>query len=126
MNQNDLNQMRSEIETRLAALKVIENTTREEIRESAQVNPCFLKDEADSTRAEADLFTNCEIHNRTTCEQASLQTALQRLKNGTFFECRDCGDGIDRRRLRANPGATRCIGCQSRRELSSGVLEAAA
>jgi RNA polymerase-binding protein DksA len=46
-------------------------------------------------------------------ELQGLDAALTRLTEGTYGICEDCGDDIPFERLRVNPGATRCVRCQS-------------
>jgi RNA polymerase-binding protein DksA len=46
-------------------------------------------------------------------ELQALDAALARLGEGTYGICEDCGDDIPLERLRVNPGATRCVRCQS-------------
>ena len=46
-------------------------------------------------------------------ELRGLDIALTRLAAGTYGICEDCGDDIPFERLRVNPGATRCVRCQS-------------
>jgi DnaK suppressor protein len=45
-------------------------------------------------------------------ELAVLDNALQRLAEGEYGICVECGDDIARERLYANPAATRCAECQ--------------
>jgi DnaK suppressor protein len=45
-----------------------------------------------------------------------VNTALERLSDGGFGVCKDCGKRIGRPRLLANPTATRCLACQSQFE----------
>ena len=42
--------------------------------------------------------------------------ALQRLEEGTYGNCFECGDEISEARLRALPFAVRCIDCEEERE----------
>lgn len=49
-------------------------------------------------------------------ELGDVEAALERIRDGTFGKCTDCGDAIDRERLAAYPTAKRCIACQTRRE----------
>jgi RNA polymerase-binding protein DksA len=46
-------------------------------------------------------------------ELRELEAALERMAEGTYGICTDCGDEIPLERLRVNPGAMRCIRCQS-------------
>lgn len=71
-----------------------------------------IADEAE--RAQASLRQHLEV---ATCERlvdriARLNDALQRLEDGSYGVCEHCGKPIDRKRLRAVPEATSCVGCQ--------------
>ncbi len=43
----------------------------------------------------------------------TIESALERLDNGSYGVCADCGADIPPRRLQALPFATLCVGCQS-------------
>jgi DnaK suppressor protein len=45
-----------------------------------------------------------------------IERALQRIEDGSFGECLECGELIAPGRLQANPTATLCIGCAEARE----------
>ena len=49
-------------------------------------------------------------------ELRGLEAARQRLAEGGYGLCVDCGTDIEFKRLKAAPGALRCIGCQTRHE----------
>jgi|HigsolmetaGSP11D_1036233.scaffolds.fasta_scaffold00279_24 DnaK suppressor protein len=49
-------------------------------------------------------------------ELYAVESALARLRNGTFGICSDCGQPIQLERLKAVPTAMRCIDCQRRQE----------
>ncbi|MFN7158130.1 TraR/DksA family transcriptional regulator [Erythrobacter cryptus] len=44
-------------------------------------------------------------------EAAQVRAALQRIANGTYGICANCGAEIPRARLEAQPVATRCVNC---------------
>ena len=46
-------------------------------------------------------------------ELALVNSALQRMDNGSYGKCDECGAEIDERRLSARPHAARCIVCAS-------------
>jgi RNA polymerase-binding protein DksA len=46
-------------------------------------------------------------------ELRALDSAHERILNGTYGICIDCGGEIGYERLRANPAAERCIRCQT-------------
>lgn len=41
-----------------------------------------------------------------------IEMALNRMRNGEYAVCQECGDCISEKRLRALPWAAYCIGCQ--------------
>jgi len=45
-----------------------------------------------------------------------IKEALERIENGTFGVCGECGEGISLKRLRARPMATLCIHCKHEQE----------
>jgi DnaK suppressor protein len=47
-----------------------------------------------------------------------IEEALQRLEDGNFGHCFECGDDISERRLRALPFAVRCKDCEEAREVA--------
>ncbi|TSE36305.1 General stress protein 16O [Tepidimonas fonticaldi] len=56
------------------------------------------------------------LDERETAALRAIDEALQRIANGTFGLCTDCGAEIPTARLHAAPTAQRCIGCQTRYE----------
>lgn len=53
-------------------------------------------------------------------ELVEIAQARQRLADGRFGECVDCGEAIARARLDAQPWAARCLPCQERHERTHG------
>jgi RNA polymerase-binding transcription factor len=49
-------------------------------------------------------------------ELRALESALERVADGTYGLCVDCGEDIPFVRLHAQPGAARCLACQQRHE----------
>src|SRR5204862_5760505 len=49
-------------------------------------------------------------------EFRALEAARERIKDGAYGICVDCGSDIGFERLKAFPGAARCIQCQERHE----------
>jgi DnaK suppressor protein len=47
---------------------------------------------------------------------AEIDAALERIENGTYGTCTNCGEQIPQERLEALPWATLCIECQRDRE----------
>jgi len=53
-------------------------------------------------------------------ELRAMEAAWQRLKDGTYGVCVDCGGEIGYARLKAFPAAARCVTCQERHEKTYG------
>jgi DnaK suppressor protein len=47
-----------------------------------------------------------------------IQEALQRLENGEYGVCEECGEDIAIDRLKARPVTTLCIDCKSSQEIA--------
>lgn len=45
-------------------------------------------------------------------ELADVELALRRLDDGSYGNCVDCGESVPLERLRVQPAAQRCTGCQ--------------
>lgn len=51
---------------------------------------------------------------------AEVEVALNKIADGTFGICEDCGGGIWIKRLEAYPNATQCIECREEQEKKAG------
>lgn len=49
-------------------------------------------------------------------ELVAVRAALERMDEGSYGDCTDCGKPVGAARLLAQPSAARCIGCQSKAE----------
>jgi len=52
-----------------------------------------------------------------------IDEALQRIKEGVYAQCEDCGSIISSARLKALPFARRCMGCKSVSENNGGYQQ---
>jgi DnaK suppressor protein len=71
--------------------------------------------QADAERDLAQAFDE-----RETAELTAIDVALKRIAAGDYGQCSDCGVDIPAARLRANPTALRCVGCQDKAEHAKG------
>ncbi|MDH4227707.1 MAG: TraR/DksA family transcriptional regulator [Deltaproteobacteria bacterium] len=49
-------------------------------------------------------------------ELEAIEKTIERIDDGTYGKCEDCGEAVDGARLSAMPYAARCLACQSKRE----------
>ena len=65
------------------------------------------------------------LDERESAELVAIDEALQRIADGSYGLCVDCGVDIVTARLHANPTAMRCVDCQSKLELAQGGIRPA-
>ncbi|TXH76573.1 TraR/DksA C4-type zinc finger protein [Thiobacillus sp.] len=73
-------------------------------------------DSGDESLANALADFNLTILDRHIDGMRDIEAALQRIRNGEYGICTDCGDAVTFPRLMAYPTAKRCIVCQEQRE----------
>lgn len=76
----------------------------------------LLQDGDDAPQRSADREIDLAMTDLETVELAALDAALQRLNEGRYGLCAECGTDIPLARLQAEPQAALCIGCQSAQE----------
>ena len=73
-------------------------------------------DSGDESLANALADFNLTVLDRHIDAMRDIEAALQRIKNGEYGVCTDCGDDVAFALLQAYPTANRCITCQEKRE----------
>lgn len=73
-------------------------------------------DSGDESLANALADFNLTVLDRHIDAIRDIEAALQRIKNGEYGVCTDCGDDVAFARLQAYPTAKRCLVCQEKRE----------
>ncbi len=73
-------------------------------------------DEVDQTTRERENQLLIKLQGRQRFYMKKIDAALERIDNGTFGECLDCGADIGPDRLFARPTATMCICCKEEQE----------
>ena len=111
MNDKELSRFRTLIHDRLAALE------RENQRGLEGQSTVMLDQQAvgrlsrmDALQFQAMAKANQVRRNAT---EKALHAALQRIEEGEFGYCEDCGEEIARKRLEFDPSVLRCISCAS-------------
>ena len=79
--------------------------------------PSRRADLADMASETADGAVGLELYQSGSSELAEIETALQKIEEGTYGTCRTCGERIPSARLKALPFATLCVKCKERAEL---------
>jgi RNA polymerase-binding protein DksA len=94
---------------------------REELEDSTSTQYIELidrspADEGDQSVGDALADLNLAIIDRHVNELRDVERARERIADGTFGVCIDCGDDIAFERLASYPTAKRCVVCQQQRE----------
>lgn len=74
----------------------------------------------DWAQADAERDLAFALEERESAELVAIDGALQRIADGSYGLCVDCGVGIATARLHASPTALRCVGCQEKTEKAQG------
>lgn len=85
-----------------------------ELHPSADTSP----DDEDAT--ERACSSAAELLEHLESEIRGIDEALERLREGRYGYCTDCGGPIPLKRLRAIPTARRCLDCQANAERKAG------
>ena len=78
-------------------------------------------DPADRATAESDRAFTLRLRDRERKLIKKIQKAIQRIDDGEFGQCQECGDEISVARLKARPVTTLCIACKSKQEQDEKV-----
>ena len=80
------------------------------------VDPDDFPDEMDSASSEVNLQFTGRLREREHGLISKIEAALEKIEDGTFGECKLCGEDIGVKRLKARPVAELCIECKSEQE----------
>jgi DnaK suppressor protein len=79
-------------------------------------------DPTDRASLEADRNFMLRIRDRESKLIKKIKKTLDRIENGTFGICENCGEDISVKRLKARPVTTQCIECKTKEEAMEKAL----
>jgi DnaK suppressor protein len=120
MEKKKLDQFKKRLEERQQTLRKAVSRTEEDGRIADQEAAQDIADRAANSYTKEFLFS--QSNNERQLLQL-VETALGRIREGTFGECESCGNEINAKRLEAVPWTRYCIACQEKKE--KGQLEEA-
>jgi len=112
MNQKDIAFFRGLLNERLEELRSEAGKTVEGMDQAAN-----FPDPSDRATMEANRNSVLRIRDRERKLIFKIQEALQRLEDGEFGICEQCGEEIGIDRLKARPVTTLCIECKATQEV---------
>jgi RNA polymerase-binding transcription factor DksA len=95
------------------------------LREELTAEAADLRNEDEAGIAREARLLGATVVGITSETVRGIETALRRLREGSYGICADCGGRIKVARLRALPFAETCIGCQGRRDARVELLSEA-
>ncbi len=112
MSETQREHFKQVLETRISELDHAVAAAEREVREREDKH-ADLADQAASEYERQSL-----VHKAATARQMlkNLTQALERMRQGSFGECMECGGDIELKRLEAIPWARYCVKCQEARE----------
>ena len=112
MDQKDIEYFRKLLTSMLEEAKQKGDSTIEELTDSNEL----FADPADRASAESDRAFTLRIRDRERRLIRKIQSALQRIDDGTYGICDECGEEITIPRLKARPVTRLCINCKAKQE----------
>jgi DnaK suppressor protein len=112
MDHNELEGFRKLLSQMLEEAQLKGDSTLEELTDSNEV----FADPADRATAESDRAFTLRIRDRERRLIRKIQAALQRIDDGSYGICEECGEEISIPRLHARPVTRLCINCKARQE----------
>lgn len=95
------------------------NGNKVELKKQENIMPLNLDkkgDEVDMVTAQKEEQLNDRLNERNLLFLKKVEAAQQKIADGTYGICEDCGSTISQKRLLARPTACLCIGCQEEKE----------
>lgn len=112
MEQKDIEFFRKYLTEMLEEAQQKGDSTIEELTDSNEI----FADPADRATAESDRAFTLRIRDRERRLIRKIQAALQRIEDGSYGLCEECGEEIGVARLKARPVTRLCINCKSKQE----------
>ena len=98
-------ELKQELQERLTALQSRLESIKKDVTQAHSV------DSAEQAQERENDEVVDAIGNETAASIRVIQSALERIEDGSYGSCEDCGDDIGEARLKAVPEATRCVAC---------------
>ncbi len=122
LTHNELTALKRMLEKRERVLR--ETMHAEFLQRGADQNGAGIQyHESTDDEAIVDVLNDSAVKVMTNCAATlnEIERSLADIKSGKYGICSDCARNIGHKRLNANPTATRCMPCQSKRERNDDV-----
>ena len=113
MKKNELKFYKKILEEKRAQLIANINSS---VNEISQLRENKAADDFDVASMNTDLNIEYSLNVNQQKTFLEIESALKRIKNGTYGRCECCGEDISLERLKASPEARLCISCKEQAE----------
>jgi DnaK suppressor protein len=113
LNKRDLQRFRKIL---LAQRDELQGNAKRALSGDIHVDPDDFPDEIDTASSEVTLQFTGRLREREQGLLAKIDAALQKIDDGEYGDCMNCGEDIGVKRLKARPVAELCIDCKSEQE----------
>ncbi|UCD72315.1 MAG: RNA polymerase-binding protein DksA [Syntrophobacterales bacterium] len=114
MRRRDLDFFKKLLTHRLEELLMEAEKTKHTVKGAEELS----SDPIDQASDQLDRDFLLRLRDRESKLMAKIKGSLEKIENGTFGVCEECGEAISLKRLRARPMATLCIDCKHEQEAS--------
>lgn len=121
LNDEQLDALARRLDAREAELRAEVRGAREEAEVAREVGAGDVPDSGDAGEAKTRSDIGYAEMERDVEELMDIEAARQRIADGSYGRCVDCGVDIDPARLQVQPTASRCTECQERFERLQAV-----
>ena len=113
MRKRDLTRFKQLLETQRDQLL---GNAKKALSGDIHLDPADFPDEIDTASSEVGLAFIGRLRERERGLLNKINAALEKIEQGTFGECEQCGEEIGIKRLEARPVAELCIDCKAEQE----------
>jgi RNA polymerase-binding protein DksA len=110
-NAKTMAKLRAELEADRRAVEAQIARLDQEFAEESSTRPTS-DDEVDTGSATSDRERTMSLARHARAQLVQVEAALQRMDDGTYGRCTDCGQPIPAARLEARPQSSTCMACQ--------------
>jgi RNA polymerase-binding protein DksA len=102
--------------------KQILNEVADKVKNESDTHKLEIGDIYDIASSERERELTFILGDRDRAKLSEIDDALERIGDGVYGECEECGEGIAEQRLKALPFTRVCIECKSRYERHQGFI----
>lgn len=113
MKKREMQKFRKTLESQRDEILI---NARKTLSGEIHLDPDDFPDEIDTASSEMNLAFQGRLRERERGLLSKINQAIERIEQGVFGECQNCGEEIGTKRMQARPMAQLCIDCKAEQE----------